>query len=219
MASSFRLAVYALSLVALAGGGLARAADTAETCSRPGVLLPIHGQLLSELNLARTHPDAYADFIAEKFASLSERNIYLEDGARVVMQEGRPAINEAIDFLRHAEPVPPLRLSPCLVLAAQDHVRSQGPTGTIGHNGTDGSDPSMRAEKYLAGKAYCGENISYGKGSARDITIQLLVDDGIPARGHRRNVFNPQYRTVGFGVGQHARYKAMAVQLMCINEL
>lgn len=43
-----------------------------------------------------------------------------------------------------------------------------------------------------------GENIagSYPKPTARDIVIQLLVDEGIPGYGHRSNLLDPQWTHV-----------------------
>ena len=55
------------------------------------------------------------------------------------------------------------------------------------------------------------ENISYGGYSARGVVIQLIVDDGVPGRGHRINLFNPDYRQVGIGCGRHARFHDMCV--------
>ena len=50
------------------------------------------------------------------------------------------------------------------------------------------------------------ENISYGGNTARGVIIQLIVDDGVPGRGHRVNIFSPTYRFVGVGCESHARY-------------
>ncbi|RZS56966.1 CAP domain-containing protein [Sphaerotilus mobilis] len=174
--------------------------------------------MLDELNFARTQPARYAAVVEANYAGLGDDRIYLRDGVRIRMNEGLPAVREAVAFLRQARPVPPLRAFGCLSSAAQSHVKDQGPRGAIGHAGSDGSDPARRAAKALGRKAACGENISYGPDNPRDHVIGLIVDDGVANRGHRENIFLAEYRSFGAAVGPHKVYRQMAVHMMCFED-
>ena len=37
----------------------------------------------------------------------------------------------------------------------------------------------------------------------------MIIDDGVSNRGHRKNIFNPDYNVVGIGAGTHKGYKYM----------
>ena len=39
----------------------------------------------------------------------------------------------------------------------------------------------------------------------------MIVDDGVPSRGHRTNVFKPEFNIVGIGSGNHKTYKTSCV--------
>ena len=39
--------------------------------------------------------------------------------------------------------------------------------------------------------------------------IQLIVDDGVRDRGHRKNIFIPEYRLMGCFSGYHKQFKTM----------
>jgi uncharacterized protein YkwD len=59
-------------------------------------------------------------------------------------------------------------------------------------------------------KRASGENIDYGA-TGLQVVIDLIVDDGVPSRGHRRNVLDPAFRAVGIAVGPHRTYGTMCV--------
>ena len=126
-------------------------------------------------------------------------------------QEGAAAVRECVEVLRRTAPRGTLKPLAALARAAKDQVRLQGPKGQTGHSGPDGSTPDSRVRRYDPGRRFLGENIAYGSSRARDIVVDLLVDDGVPGRGHRENLLRKDFFTVGVAVGPHAKYGSMCV--------
>jgi uncharacterized protein YkwD len=52
-----------------------------------------------------------------------------------------------------------------------------------------------------------GENLAYGPIDAKDAIIQLIIDDGVADRGHRKNIFASGYVEYGSYFGDHAYYR------------
>ena len=58
----------------------------------------------------------------------------------------------------------------------------------------------------------CGENISCGCDTALNVLVQLIIDDGVPSRGHRSNIFGPNWTEHGCFTGEHTVYTTMTCQ-------
>ncbi|MFL5540629.1 MAG: CAP domain-containing protein [Longimicrobiaceae bacterium] len=192
---------------------------TDQVCTQPPDLLVQQREMAAEVNLARTNPRAYAEIVEQYFARLGDDRVNRNGDTSILMNEGRPAVDEAVAFLRSAEALAPLTLNSCLSQSAQDHVAEMGPSGGTSHLSPDGRDPSGRASERVGHRVYCGENMSFGRDSPREHVIALLVDDGVESRGHRTNIFDRAYKSIGVGVGSHARFRNMTVHVMCTDEL
>lgn len=168
-------------------------------------------KVIQEMNRARANPRQYAEEL-QKFRARFQGTIIVEaDGTRMQTQEGVAAVDDAIRFLQSQAALSAFAPSEGLASAARDMVAGQGPTGAIGHTAPDGSQPGARIARYGAFEGSWGENISYGYSKAQAIVMQLVIDDGVPNRGHRTNIFNPQFKCVGVAVGPHQRYRSMCV--------
>jgi len=166
------------------------------------------GAVIREMNLARQNPGLYASVIEEVRARMSANSMVLPGGTRIRTREGTAAVDEAIRFLRNAQPQAPLAHSPGLSRAAADHCADQA-GGGFGHTGRNSSNAGGRMSRYGTFSGSWGENISYGKSSARDVVIALIIDDGLHARKHRKNIFNPNFNFAGAAFGGHARFGTM----------
>jgi uncharacterized protein YkwD len=76
-------------------------------------------------------------------------------------------------------------------------------TNIFGHNSSDGTSFSARITK-RCGQAYgsSGENIGtdfkvQGRDHALQTVLGLIIDDGVPNRGHRKNIFSTDFKYVG----------------------
>jgi len=169
-------------------------------------------QVLAEINLARSKPGTYAGFLRE-FRGRFQGKSYLLPGSAVHMQtsEGVRAVDEAIRFLSRQKPLPPLTWSDGLAEAAAELAEEQGRSGAIGHTGRQSHGMRERIERHGQWESRIGENIGYGPEDARDMVMQLIIDDGVPDRGHRKNIFSTAFSTAGVACGRHPRFGGMCV--------
>lgn len=174
-------------------------------------------EIIAEINRLRTQPKSYINDIKREYASLNAQGVYKKNDVLIKTQEGQKAVKEAIRFLKKIKPVGSLERASCLSLSAQDHVTEQGGQGLFGHTSLNGSNPNDRAQRYSKSHVYCGENIAYGSTEATAIVIQLLVDDGVPNRGHRTNLFRPEFNSIGVASGYHSQYGYMSSHTLCRN--
>jgi len=183
-------------------------------------LSPLEKDLVQEINLARTQPKAYAAFLEQlrpnykggRGQGPGQRTTVTQDGqTTLITAEGPKALDEAIAFLRSTSPLPPLEVSKGMSLGARDHVKEQERTGTIGHQGRGGSQPGDRVNRYGRWQGMISENIAFGMDSARSMTAALIIDDGVPSRGHRKNIFDARARVMGVACGSHRAGKNLCV--------
>jgi len=167
--------------------------------------------VVEEMSDARVTPLAYARHLRELRPYFEGTLWRLPGKVPLRTQEGVAALDEAIRFLETTRPVGPLRFNPGLAKAARLHARYLGSHGLLSHQGADGSGPAARLDRLGRWNAIVAENISTGEEDARMVVIQLLVDDGVAGRGHRRNLFNPDLHQAGAGSAPHTEYGTVCV--------
>ncbi len=171
----------------------------------------IEKDVVFEMNKARSDPKRYAEeYIKPRLLNFSGK-YYAESGsARLLTVEGVTAVQVCISAMSKQQSAPPLLPERGMYLGAADHVRDQA-DGAVGHYGSDRSDPSKRISRYGQWQTTWGENISYGRSTGREIVIGLLIDDGVPNRGHYENIMNGAFGVVGVAVGSHKNYGQVCV--------
>lgn len=158
-------------------------------------------EIMDEMNLARTNPQQYARFV-EEFKTYYEGNRLKIPGRPKAIStfDGVAAVDEAISFLRAQKALPPLEVTRGMCLAAKDHAADLAAKGLTGHKGSDGSLPNARVDRYGDWEGTIGETIAYEIINARQLVISLIIDDGVPNRGHRRNIFDSNYTVAGVSI-------------------
>ncbi len=169
-------------------------------------------EVFREINLARTNPKAYAGFV-RKFRRSYHGKTFQISGSHVSVRtaEGVAAVDEAIAFLSSQKPQPPLVWSEGLARAAAELVEDEGPSGETGHTGAKSGDIQKRIERQGSWRGGIGENICYGPSNARLVVMELIIDDGVPDRGHRKNLFHRTFSTAGVSCGPHMVFSSMCV--------
>ena len=169
-------------------------------------------QVIHELNKVRSNPKKFAEDYLEELRTAFSGKLFTYPGQDPVKsQEGISPLIECIQVLKKTAASPVLNPAEGLSKAAADLVADQQKNGGIGHITRNGSTPQKRIDKYGEWDICSAEDITYGSFEARQIVIFLLIDDGVPGRGHRANILNPCFHFAGTANGSHPSYETMCV--------
>lgn len=174
----------------------------------------IEEAILVELNFVRTNPHKYAKDVLKPKLSSFKGNKYLQtNGIYLITNEGVSAVKEAINELVTCSAVNALSLDETLCKVSHLLARYQQQSGTVGHTGPNGMTMDKRIAQYGTWSGSIGENCAYGSKTAREIVSQLIIDDGVHGRGHRKNILSPDFHKVGIAYveGENAPYGSVCV--------
>lgn len=195
--------LIAIAVVAVMGTTVVRAAPSR-----------FEAGVFAELNRFRSDPAAYAEFLRDYRPRFEGKRLIGNDDSEIdiMTREGVAAVDEAIRDLRRERPLTELAWSDPLARAAADHVAVQSRSGAVGHY-TKGRGPGERM-RARGGGPYVNEVITYGHHTPEGVVDQLLIDDGVPDRGHRHSLLRPTHRYAGIACGGHPVHRTMCVTLM-----
>jgi len=167
--------------------------------------------VLESLNAVRTHPGAMAVALRQYRRTFREHIAYEDEpGHGWGTSEGTAAVDEAAAVMDRQAALQPLSSSPVLARAARLHAMEQARTGALGHVSAASAGPGDRV-RAAGGDIYVTEAIAYGFATPERAVRQLLVDDGVPRRGHRVVMLNPRLRYAGVGCAEHPRLRTVCV--------
>lgn len=182
-------------------------------------------EILRSVAAARANPRAVASRIRQRLAYYDGKQFSppAVDGSspsKKVTKEGTAAVLDAVNFLEQQAALPGFSVENIvgLALCGDDHVEDVGAEGVASHVGSDGCGCWDRMARYGRWDGACGECLWYGRVgphlNGETIVDDLIVDDGVPSRGHRLAIFDERYNVAGVALGLHKTYGNMvAIEL------
>jgi uncharacterized protein YkwD len=167
-------------------------------------------RVFAEIQELRKSPRAYAAKLRSYRKRFVGNMVKVEGRPDLRTHEGVSAVDSAIKDLQKVRSLPGLELSRGLSRAARDHALDLSRTGRVSHDGSDGSRPHQRIDRHGRWEGVVGENLSFANVPADEVVTLLLIDDGVPGRGHRKALLDPQFRVVGVACAPH-RYGKVCV--------
>lgn len=203
-------------MVAVALAGCAANQVQGNTAAESSKYRALSRVVFNETNRLRANPKAYADVLHDVEQRI-KGGIYYPENAKVGvrMAEGKLAVREAIAEISKQGPRPVLHWSDALAKAALAHVQDIGPKGLVSHESSTGKTIAERLKPVMTKEKYTtiAENISFGLDQGRDVVAHLFIDDGVPGRGHRKNLLINELNYTGVACGYHKRYRDMCVAI------
>ena len=134
--------------------------------------------VIQQLNIARMYPKWYLYFYLKNPQTENEKSLY-----KTMM------IMKSI----------PSPLVPCKACyeSALCHAKTSGEKGYVGH------DRQVSTCK----QTFNGECCEYGSTQAKDIILNLLIDEDVPSLGHRIICLTESYTQIGISTQPHSTYR------------
>ena len=171
-------------------------------------LTDMEKEVLLYLNDVRTSPERYAAHLKEVGEKPGWPARPESTPPETAGEEGQ-GMDETILSLQNRQPLPPLKASKGLSLAARDLVQNLGPKGLTGHKASDGSTLFERMDRYGQWEGKTVEILTYGYSDAGALMDAMLADRSPSGREDREGLFNRSYLVAGVSCGPHKTYSTM----------
>lgn len=165
--------------------------EKANTAKDIAYLSTVEKECIMYLNLCRLYPQDFLKFELTKYVGNEQYGDYLKNSTY------RKSL---ISTLASMKPINVLTFDADLYKNAACFAKEQGIAGTTGHT-------RIKCPK----AAYAAECCSYGMSTAKDIVLQLLIDDRVTSLGHRKICLDAMYSKIGVSVGPHKEWGTCAV--------
>ena len=171
----------------------------------------IEQEIFKLQNEIRKDPQSYMEKLENSLKFYQNNILSRENEIPIPTYEGVEAVKDAITFLKNQQPVPELAYSKEISLSCKDLINDIGPKGLVSHEGIENKNLYNRLEKYCDWDGAIAENLDFGFKIPENIIMNMVIDDGDENRYQRKNLFYPDFRYVGIGVGPHREYEICVV--------
>jgi hypothetical protein len=165
----------------------------ANTVKSASYLTDEEKSLVIYTNLCRIKPQLFRNTILENY--LVRHNI-----------KSSGFVSSLKKYLENAKSLEPLEPDEEIFKLASAYAVKMGKEGTRGHAGF-----KERMKPVLYRYHAVGENCDYGHSNGLDCLISLLIDNGNPDYGHRKNIMNSSFSAVGVSIKPHKSFKTDCV--------
>jgi hypothetical protein len=179
--------------------------DLLNTASSSDFLSDEEKNLILATNMVRSNPAKFAElYVKELLGYYRGKQILYPMEDPVTTKEGITPASQLYRILLRTKPMGILTPSEGMSLAALDLAQRQSISGRTGHE--DRNSLNRRLSQFGKWRGCIAENIAYGYTSGHYALLALLIDDGVPSRGHRQAILNPEFQMIGIGSATHKRY-------------
>ena len=144
-------------------------------------------QIILYTNLARLNGAKFCELYVSPLANKDPNNSY---------------IKSLVSDLNSIKDLPMLYPNDILFRAAEYHANDLGKTGKFQHESTDGTSFQKRISSF-GYKNPAGENIFAGIEDPLHVVLDLLIDEGIPDVGHRKNILRKAFNSISVARRPH----------------
>ena len=164
------------------------------TAQNESYMSKMEKEMIAEINYLRSDPKAYIKHV-ETYIEEQKQHKANGTGFGNENEEIKTA-KELIAQLKKTPRLSILKPHKGVFKAAKTHGIEGKKKGSLDHQGKNGSWPWDRVKKYAPDLIDGNENLVGGPSSIQTAVMILLVDTGIPNRGHRKTLLNPDWKYI-----------------------
>ena len=169
--------------------------------------------LVKELNELRRDPKGYS-YKVMKYKDYLQGNILRIPGNKfgIKTEEGPAAYDEAISFLKTANPVEEMTPSKGLCKIAVDFL---GMVQKADPNNLGDIDMDPIINRYGTFVGNFSRSMEFGGATPEQVIVNLVVSDGDKSRGQRDALLNDSLKKCGVASGKHDTYRTATIIVGC----
>ena len=176
----------------------------------------IEKEIFNSLNSLRKNPKSYISKLSNSIQYYTDLLCHKPNETPIQTNEGKYAVNVAINYLQQQDPLPEFKLSTEISNSCRDLVKYLGPNGLLTYDEKN-LNLYKRIDKYCEWDGAIAENLDFGFFKAENIVLNFLIDDGDDNRYQRYNLLYPDFKFVGIAAGAHKEYGICVVVEFALN--